>query len=262
MGTASGGAQRAWHTLDGVAGKTALVLSAGGVFGAYQVGVWKALSRWFEPDLVVGASIGSINGWLIAGGCPPDELEQLWLEAGQHLRIHGRAPRRWSQGFLDMSAVDPVLAEVYGRFSPRTEYAAVITDVRRARPRIVGGREMTLRHLQASCAVPLALDLQRLDGRWYADGGLLSAVPLWAAAELGATRIIAVNCQPPAPLPWRMVIRAGRAMSRFRTGPLAGVEVATITPARPLGSFLDLLRYRRERVAAWIGEGERDGARV
>src|SRR5262249_45531780 len=60
--------------------RTALVLSGGGMFGAYQAGAWKALSRWLTPDVVVGASVGALNGWLIAAGAPAPELERLWLE--------------------------------------------------------------------------------------------------------------------------------------------------------------------------------------
>ena len=58
---------------------TALVLSGGGMFGAYQAGVWAALHDTIQLDMVVGASIGSLNGWLIAGGCSGETLEQNWL---------------------------------------------------------------------------------------------------------------------------------------------------------------------------------------
>jgi NTE family protein len=57
----------------------ALVLSAGGMYGSYQAGAWKALAGVFQPDLIVGASIGAVNGWAIAGGCAPDELIRRWL---------------------------------------------------------------------------------------------------------------------------------------------------------------------------------------
>ena len=43
--------------------RTAFVLAGGGSFGAVQVGMLKALSRHgLVPDLVVGASVGAING--------------------------------------------------------------------------------------------------------------------------------------------------------------------------------------------------------
>ena len=51
--------------------RKALVLSAGGMFGAYQAGAWEVLSQSFQPDIVIGASIGSLNGWAIAAGCDP-----------------------------------------------------------------------------------------------------------------------------------------------------------------------------------------------
>ena len=48
------------------------------MFGAWQVGAWQALEPVFKPDLVVGASVGSLNGWMIASGCPPEELACRW----------------------------------------------------------------------------------------------------------------------------------------------------------------------------------------
>src|SRR6059036_130018 len=72
---------------------TALVLSAGGMFAAWEAGVWKALHRRFEPSLIVGASAGALNGWLIAGGATPDQLAGAWLDpsAGRILRRTRRA---------------------------------------------------------------------------------------------------------------------------------------------------------------------------
>lgn len=58
----------------------ALVLSGGGLFGAWQAGAWSVLSREFEPELIVGASIGSVNGYLIACGVGPEELMGLWRD--------------------------------------------------------------------------------------------------------------------------------------------------------------------------------------
>ena len=50
-------------------GKTALVLSGGGSRGAYQVGCWKALNELgFTFDMVVGVSVGALNGGMVAQG--------------------------------------------------------------------------------------------------------------------------------------------------------------------------------------------------
>ena len=242
--------------------KTALVLGAGGVFGAYQAGVWKALADSFVPDLVVGASIGALNGWLIAGGCPPGQLAHLWLNSEEHRRIRPRLPRRVWQGWLDLTPVERALADLFARFPPRLEYAAVVTDLLRRRPRIFTAREMTPKHLLASCAVPGAFDLQRLDGRLCADGGLVAALPVWAAVELGATRIVAVNVLPEPPRALRLVRLGGRRLSRYRTPDVSGTQVIELGPEQPLGSFFHMLRYRRQEVERWIAQGERDALRM
>lgn len=46
--------------------KTAWVLCGGGSRGAYEIGVWQALSAaGLAPDIVTGTSIGALNGALI-----------------------------------------------------------------------------------------------------------------------------------------------------------------------------------------------------
>jgi NTE family protein len=242
--------------------KTALVLGAGGVFGAYQVGVWKALADSFQPDLVVGASIGSINGWMIAGGCTPQELEQMWLNADKHLRLRLRFPRRWWQGCFDIGSMESAITEIFNRYTPRIEYAAVVTDFWRMKPRLFTAEQMTCRHMLASCAVPGVYDLRRLEGRMCADGGILAALPLWAAAELGATRIVGVHSLPDPPQPLRLLRSAVRRLSRFRPRDGPEPDIIQIGPEQPLGSFLELLRYRRDRIQAWIEQGERDALKV
>ena len=55
-----------------------LVLQGGGALGAYQAGVYEALTEGgIEPDWVVGTSIGAINGALIAGNEPGLRIERL-----------------------------------------------------------------------------------------------------------------------------------------------------------------------------------------
>src|SRR5882724_8653956 len=59
-------------------GQTVLVLQGGGALGAYQVGVYEALSQaGVEPDWVVGTSIGAINAGLIAGSPKGERVERL-----------------------------------------------------------------------------------------------------------------------------------------------------------------------------------------
>lgn len=71
-------------------GKTALVLSGGGLKGAYEAGVIRALAAaGVVPDVVVGISAGAINGGIVSnvvaqGRFRPDvidaELVELWAQ--------------------------------------------------------------------------------------------------------------------------------------------------------------------------------------
>ena len=59
-------------------GQVVLVFQGGGALGAYQAGVYEALSEaGIEPDWVIGTSIGAINASLIAGNKPEDRLPRL-----------------------------------------------------------------------------------------------------------------------------------------------------------------------------------------
>src|SRR5215472_16536670 len=58
--------------------RIALVLQGGGALGAYQGGVYQALSEAnLHPDWVASISIGAINSALIAGNPPEKRVEKL-----------------------------------------------------------------------------------------------------------------------------------------------------------------------------------------
>jgi NTE family protein len=62
--------------------RIALLLQGGGALGAYQAGVYQALTEaHLHPDWVAGISIGAINSALIAGNPPearPEKLRKFW----------------------------------------------------------------------------------------------------------------------------------------------------------------------------------------
>jgi NTE family protein len=58
--------------------RKAMVLQGGGALGAYQAGVYDALSRHgHQPQWIAGVSIGAINAALIAGNAPEQRVERL-----------------------------------------------------------------------------------------------------------------------------------------------------------------------------------------
>lgn len=57
---------------------TALLLQGGGALGAYQAGVYEALhDAGLEPDWIVGTSIGSVTGAIIAGNPREHRVDRL-----------------------------------------------------------------------------------------------------------------------------------------------------------------------------------------
>src|SRR6201997_1328964 len=67
--------QAAQHLLFEV---VALVLQGGGALGAYQAGVYEALSEaGIYPNWIAGISIGAINAAIIAGNAPNDRVDRL-----------------------------------------------------------------------------------------------------------------------------------------------------------------------------------------
>jgi NTE family protein len=242
---------------------TALVLSAGGMYGAYQAGAWRALAGVFHPDLVVGASIGAINGWAIAGGCDPDELVDRWLHLDAAGHYRWKFPRGPLHGVLDTAPLERAIRDLYESFQLRTQFAMVVTDLLKLRPCVIPGHEVSWRHLVATTAIVGLFDQVRLDGRIYSDGGLLSAVPLWAASALGATQALVVDVLPAPPGNIaRTFVGAMRLLSPFRAEVPAGMRVVRLAPPKLLGAPLEAIYWTRANAECWIRAGEEQGAAI
>jgi NTE family protein len=240
----------------------ALVLSAGGMFGAYQAGAWKALADLFQPDLVVGASAGAINAWAIAGGRSPADLIASWLDPANC----GLAPLRFPVPIL-RSCFDPGpltcrLLDYYKRSRPCIPCAITMVEVPRLRRTLARSEEITPAHLLASCAIPFGYPPVRIQGKLYVDGGLLDVVPLWAAVELGATRALVLNALPLMPSrTLRFAVRAFRAFSPPPAPIPATLDRIEIRPSRPLGTVREALNWNEANARRWIRQGEEDALR-
>ena len=231
---------------------TALVLSAGGLYATWEVGVWKALRTRFKPNIVVGASAGAWNGWAIAGGSTPEQLEQEWLDplTGKIMQF---GMHRY--GCLRPEVLHQKARELFRRFKPQTPFALTMVEVPRLRVRLVRGPEVCWEHLAATAAIPAAFPPVRIDGKLYVDGGLMGALPLWAAEEMGARRAIALNVLTTLPF------RALRAVTRPRA-PSHLLEVTLLEPSIRLGPLSHAVSWSADRIRRWIDLGEQDGNRA
>jgi NTE family protein len=178
----------------------AFVLSGGGNLGALQVGMLRALlEHGVHPDLVVGCSVGAINGAGFADVPTLDglaDLERLWLGLdGQDL-----LPTGWSNAVslarrgeaihdhsgLRRMAEDALRATTFEALE--VHFECVATDV-------VGAREVwfdsgpLVEPILASSALPAIYPAVEIDGVRYLDGGIVNDVPMSRAVELGARTI-------------------------------------------------------------------------
>ena len=227
--------------------RTALVLSGGGMFGAWQAGAWQVLGPHVHPDLIVGASVGSLNGYAIAGGATVDDLAEMWMrpEIGQF----GRLPE--------------TIRALMERYPLRTDFAVVLTDLLRMKTRTFRNDQITWRHLAASCAIPGFLPLQRIEGRWYGDGGLINPLPSAAAIELGATRIIALHVLAEIPPSiWKPLVKGLRAIAGPHPPIPPEVDFVLLKPDGSLGTAMEAIRWNRDNVERWLEQGREDAAKA
>ena len=128
------------------------------------------------------------------------------------------------------------------------------------RARLVRDSEVTWRHLVASCTVPCGFPPVAIDGKLYVDGGVLSVLPVWAAAECGATRAVAVDALPE--MPSRVVRTAARMACWVAGSRRAEVGIEVLKISRALGSLSDAVHWKAAHARRWIEMGEEDAAEV
>ncbi|MBK8433986.1 MAG: patatin-like phospholipase family protein [Chloroflexi bacterium] len=195
--------------------KRALVLSGGGGRGAYHVGALRFLHEheWF-PDVVVGTSIGAVNGAALASGHSAQSLWALWRRLRtEHVQkpnlnplknhfLLDTAPLRetlMEDGWLDFGRINSAEARVHLRLTA-TEVDTGKLFVYGNSPDIFPSQTqiapLTIDHIIASCSIPLIYPATKLDGHVFWDGATVSNTPLGAAIDAGAEDIVVVLMTP------------------------------------------------------------------
>jgi len=229
----------------------ALVFSAGGMFGAWQAGAWSVLEEVYRPELVVGASVGALHAWAVGSGIPARELIQYWRQLGplSLWPAHRQQEARQS--------VEKICHRLAEQCRPVVPVGIVCTEWPRLRPRLFRGQHLGWQHLAASCAIPLLMPPYRIEGRSYCDGGLLNALPLWAALEMGATAILAIHVLPILPWPMRIPLRMLRWLAGGnRKSGLGRVPALLIGPTQRLGSWRQAMVWDKANVERWVALGQ------
>lgn len=251
----------------------AFVLGGGGNLGAIQVGMLRALvDRGVRPDLIVGCSVGALNGAAFAAdptAAGVDRLEALWTT------MDGRdvLPTGWVTTTAALArrgeavhTLAGLRAVVEGFLTARTfaelavPFTCVATDLAAAGPAWFSEGPL-VDAILASAAVPAVYPAVVLDGRRYVDGAVVDDVPVGRAAELGALRLYVLTVgtvdrprRPPrrpvdAAVAAYWVARRHRFRQELAALP-AGVEAVVLPTGDPPGVRYNDFTRAAELIAA------------
>jgi NTE family protein len=183
---------------------TAFVFAGGGSFGAVQVGMLRSLvAHGLGADMVVGSSVGAMNGAYYAGTPSAegvDRLVQIWLG----LRRRDVFPIAWrtliglplKRDFLVGSEGLRRLVETHLPFRDLQDAKIPLHIVA---TNILSGEAVVLSEgsaaaaILASTAIPAAFAPVHHAGSYLADGAITSCTPVRVAVEKGANRLIVLQ---------------------------------------------------------------------
>jgi len=181
---------------------TAFVFSGGASLGAIQAGMLRALyERQVTPDLIVGSSVGSLNGAYIASRpqtpATAIELARVWatLSREEVFPLHPIAGLLGFLGRRDHLVPDASLRRLIRNHIgfDRLEQAPIPLHV--IGTDAISGRELRLSSgnaiegVMASVALPGVFPPVSWEGRELIDGGVANNAPISHAIELGAERV-------------------------------------------------------------------------
>ncbi|MBW3576580.1 MAG: patatin-like phospholipase family protein [Actinobacteria bacterium] len=242
------------HWIGDLPRPLAFVLSGGASLGATQVGMLEALAEvGAEPDVVVGSSVGSLNGAVLAGcgdvGAAARRLRATW-EGLRTADVFPRGVLRQARNLTRQRTLysSEGLRRLIDRSLPvrsfetlRIPLAVVAVDART-------GHSVTLVEgpllpaLLASTAIPGLLPPVRVGRRTLWDGGVTDQVPLVPAVSIGARAIVVLDAgdvchldTAPRPLPEGIVLALNTAIRQrvLLEAPLLARRVPLVYLPRP-----------------------------
>jgi NTE family protein len=219
---------------NGARPQTAFVLGGGGVLGAHEVGMLRALAdREIRPDLILGTSVGAINGAVFAGDPTPggvERLTRLWADTRLSEITPGGVLRRVStlaRSGTHLESFEVARARLEEALPVKRiedlalPYQCVAASIERAAEHWFTQGDLADAVL-ASCAVPGILPPVEIDDEHYIDGGIVNSIPVARAVGLGATTIYVLQVgrlekplQPPR-WPWEVGLVAFEVARRHR----------------------------------------------
>jgi NTE family protein len=205
--------------------KSALVLSGGSIKGSFQAGaIREILDRGFQPEAIYGISVGSLNGAFLtngAGAAIRRGEKPNWKALGLELWKFWEERIKSPDAIVRKRSVFTLLwAIIRNRFDGLTDTQPLRDLVRAtlksenlsASPVIfkagcinMASGEMVMgdksspqlvEYVMGSAAIPILMPLVQVSGAPLTDGGVRDVAMIGQAIDTGATRIVAILCQP------------------------------------------------------------------
>lgn len=249
----------------------AFVLGGGGVLGAGEVGMLRALlEAGIVPDLVLGTSVGALNGAFLAADPTVEatlRLADLWRQlsaeggvfsgsiaqrVGTAVRsrthVHRRGPlRQLLADHLPVERIEDLAVD----------FQCVAASIERAAEHWFTSGSLS-DAVMASAAVPGLLAPVQIGDEHFLDGGLVNSIPVSRAVELGARTIYVLQVgRIERPLttptrPWEVALVAFEIARRHRfAADMARLPDDVVVHVLPTGDEvpegLKALRYRDTR---------------
>ncbi len=172
--------------------KIGIVLSGGAVRGFAHVGVLKSLNEHgIFPDIISGASAGSIAGSLYADGKTPDEILKIFEKKSIYKFLEFIVPNK---GLVKMTGMQNALKQ---SLSAKTfeelkiPFYAAVTDLNNAKSVYFNCGDLPTMVI-ASSTIPILFTPVIIDGIYYVDGGVINNLPVEPIENL-CEKIIGVN---------------------------------------------------------------------
>lgn len=273
--------------------RTAFVFAGGGSLGAIHVGMLHSLaSRGIVADMVVGSSVGALNGAYYAGN-PTSEginrLDTIW----RGLRRSDVFPLTWwtIMSFLyrrDFLVTSDALRQLvddnlgYRNLEDaKLPLHIVATDILTGGTIVMSTGPAT-RAILASAAVPAAFEPVHLNDLYLADGAVSSNTPVTVAVARGARRLIVLPTgyacaleKPPAGAVANalhaLTLLIGRQLVNDLQGLDHSVDYFVVPPLCPLtetpydfSKTNELIERAAKSTDTWLSEGglDRPGVHV
>ncbi len=201
---------------------TWVVMGGGAAKGLAHVGAWKAIQEAGIPVAgIIGTSTGAMMGAAFAGGRTVEEMEEYChrLRRRDIMRVNRRAT--WVNGIRSQSVFQgDTLRRFIQDLLPTEDWDELTIPLMVNAVDLASGETVWFGHggdqdvtvvdsVHASAALPVLFPPVELGGRLLIDGGALDMLPLGRAAEMGATRIIAIDVGAGPQADARVVVEGG-----------------------------------------------------